>query len=98
MEFDYAKNLINENEKLRNLDPLRKLMQYRNDNMRDRDRCLLAMNVYHKLGWLYNEKRQEPDTFFASPYYHLRLMCKKFDKENNKNFYVYKCQARNVTF
>lgn len=89
LEFDYTRNLIDENEKLRGLDPLRKFMEYRNDDeMIDRDRCHLAMAVYEKLEWVTDKENQEPDTFFASAYCYLRLMCKKFDKESGDNFYV----------
>lgn len=88
--YDYTKSLIDENQKLKELPPLEKFMNYRKlskDEMPDRDRCLLARNVYEKLNWLNNENSQEPDTFFASPYAHLRLMCKKHDKEHENNFY-----------
>ena len=30
----------------------------------------------------------EPDTFFSSPYYYIKEMCRKYDIENNNNYYV----------
>ena len=89
--FDYTKSLIDENQKLKELSPLEKFMNYRNlskAEMPDRDRCPLAIRAYQELNWLNDEDGQEPDTFFASPYAHLRLMCKKHDREHeNNNFY-----------
>lgn len=89
---DYKENLINENSELSSYEPIIKLMRYRmltNKEMKDRDRCETAYKVYKKLDWLNENSRDvEPDTFLGSPYYHLQKMCKKYDIEQNDNYYV----------
>ena len=92
MMIDYKENLINENSELNLYDPITKLMKYRmlsNEEMIDRDRCECAYRAYKKLNWLNdNNKDLEPDTFFSSPYYYIKEMCRKYDIENNDNYYV----------
>lgn len=92
MMIDYKENLINENSELNQYDPITKLMKYRmlsNEEMIDRDRCECAYRAYKKLNWLNdNNKDLEPDTFFSSPYYYIKEMCRKYDIENNNNYYV----------
>ena len=91
MMIDYKENLINENSELNQYDPITKLMKYRmlsNEEMIDRDRCECAYRAYKKLNWLNdNNKDLEPDTFFSSPYYYIKEMCRKYDIENNNNYY-----------
>ena len=90
MMIDYKENLINENSELNQYDPITKLMKYRmlsNEEMIDRDRCECAYRAYKKLNWLNdNNKDLEPDTFFSSPYYYIKEMCRKYDIENNNNY------------
>ena len=92
MMIDYKENLINENSELNLYDPITKLMKYRmlsNEEMIDRDRCESAYRAYKKLNWLNdNNKDLELDTFFSSPYYYIKEMCRKYDIENNDNYYV----------
>lgn len=92
MKFDYNKNLIEENTTLQNLNPFDRLMVYRmlsNEEMVDRDRSQLAYSVYYKLDWLDEDRKSlEPDTFFSSAYYYIKELCKKYDKEQEDNYYI----------
>lgn len=93
--IDYKENLINENSELNLFDPITKLMKYRmlsNEEMIDRDRCESAYRVYKKLNWINdnNNKDLEPDTFFSSPYFYIKEMCRKYDMENKDMMLAYK--------
>lgn len=88
--INYNENLINEYNELSLFDPITRLMKYRmSPNVMDRDRCAAAIKVYKKLEWLDdNSEDLEPDTFFSSPYFYLKEMCRKLDQERNDSYYV----------
>lgn len=91
MIIDYKENLINLNNEFRSFEPIDKLMKYRmltKKEMMDRDRCEAARKAYETLDWFNGQRNLEPDTFFASPYHYLRKMCKKYDIEQNDNYYI----------
>lgn len=89
--INYKENLINLNNEFRSFEPIGKLMKYRmltNEEMMDRDRCEAAREAYETLDWFNGQRNLEPDTFFASPFYYLQKMCKKYDIEQNDNYYI----------